>query len=73
MDEQVTIDQLIDAAAGMDVDALREEISASTAAEKVGDVDAFAAMLAKAAADPDYAATCCALGAAEATPLMQPG
>jgi hypothetical protein len=72
MDEQVTIDQLIDAAAGMESSALLEEINESAAADKVGDAEAFAAMLAKASADPDYAATVCGLGAPEASPLMAP-
>lgn len=68
--EQATIQQLIDAAAGKSADELCEEIKASGAADKIEDPDAFAAMLAKAGTDADYAATLGDMGAAEESPLM---
>jgi hypothetical protein len=70
--EQATIQDLIDAAAGKTADEMLEEINASGAVDKVGDAEAFAAMLAKAGTDPDYASQLCDMGEPEASPLMPP-
>jgi hypothetical protein len=55
--DPAALDQLIDAAAGKTAEQIEQEIAASAAADKVEDPAALAGMLARAAADPDYAAT----------------
>jgi len=58
MNEEV-LEQLIAAAAGKTAEQIAEELRGSANADKIDDVEGLAAMLVKAAADPEFAAQLC--------------